>query len=145
MSDLIRETFAFLIFISEVGLMCCWTKWSNHSKLKHCTFCWASSQKIIWAASWQNQQNGICTQRRVGSAWASAESDQSLCCLHEESGSLATHWAHSEDCDQIGRVPRLIWVFAGCTDHFVDFVMRWLNYAPPLDHGEMDRQPVVEL
>ena len=29
--------------------------------------------------------------------------------------SLATHWAHSEDSDQTGRMPRLIWVFAGCT------------------------------
>ena len=27
-------------------------------------------------------------------------------------GSLATQWAHSEDSDQIGRMPRLIWVFA---------------------------------
>ena len=30
-------------------------------------------------------------------------------------GSLATHWAHSEDSDQIGRMPILIWVFAGRT------------------------------
>ena len=30
-------------------------------------------------------------------------------------GSLATHWAHSKDSDQTGRMPRLIWVFAGCT------------------------------
>ena len=29
--------------------------------------------------------------------------------------SLATHWAHSEDSDQTGRMPRLIWVFAGRT------------------------------
>ena len=28
---------------------------------------------------------------------------------------LATHWAHSEDSDQTGRMPRLIWVFAGLT------------------------------
>ena len=28
-------------------------------------------------------------------------------------GYLATHWAHSEDSDQTGRIPRLIWVFAG--------------------------------
>ena len=28
-------------------------------------------------------------------------------------GSLATHWEHSEDSDQTGRMPRLIWVFAG--------------------------------
>ena len=30
-------------------------------------------------------------------------------------GSLATHWAHSEDSDQTGWIPRLIWVFAGRT------------------------------
>ena len=30
-------------------------------------------------------------------------------------GSLATHWAHSKDSDQTGWMPRLIWVFAGCT------------------------------
>ena len=30
-------------------------------------------------------------------------------------GSLATHWAHSENSDQTGRMPRLIWVFAGRT------------------------------
>ena len=29
--------------------------------------------------------------------------------------SLAIHWVHSEDADQTGRMPRLIWVFAGCT------------------------------
>ena len=41
--------------------------------------------------------------------------------------SSATHWAHCEDSDQTGRMPRLIWVFAGRTDHFVGFVMSWLN------------------
>ena len=28
---------------------------------------------------------------------------------------LSYHWAHSEDSDQTGRMPRLIWVFAGRT------------------------------
>ena len=41
-------------------------------------------------------------------------------------GSLATHWAHSEDSDQTGRMPRLIWVFAGHTCQFFGFVTRWL-------------------
>ena len=40
-------------------------------------------------------------------------------------GSLAIHWAHSEDSDQIGQMPRLIWVFAW-RSHFVGFVMRRL-------------------
>ena len=39
-------------------------------------------------------------------------------------GFLATHWAHSSD--QTGLMLRLIWVFAGCTCHFVGFVMRRL-------------------
>ena len=30
-------------------------------------------------------------------------------------GSIATHWAHSQDSDQTGRMPMLIWVFAGRT------------------------------
>ena len=38
-----------------------------------------------WTASWQNQQNGTCTQWRLRSAGASAQSDQSLRCPHEES------------------------------------------------------------
>ena len=32
----------------------------------------------------------------------------------------------SEDSDQTGRMPRLIWIFAGRTCHFVGFVVRWL-------------------
>ena len=40
--------------------------------------------KYIWATSWQNQRNGMCAQQRLRSAWASAQSYQSLRCLHEE-------------------------------------------------------------
>ena len=43
-------------------------------------------------------------------------------------GSSATHWAHYEDSDQTGRMPRLIWVFAGYKGHSVGFVMRWLTF-----------------
>ena len=42
---------------------------------------------------------------------------------------LCTHWVDSEDSDQTGRMPRLIWVFAGGTGHFVGFVMRWLKWT----------------
>ena len=48
-----------------------------------------------WAASWQNQQNGICAQRRLRSAWASAQTDQSSLSAWRDLGSLASHWAHS--------------------------------------------------
>ena len=38
---------------------------------------------------------------------------ESLLSAWRKLGSLATHWAHSEGSDQTGRMPRLIWVFAG--------------------------------
>ena len=44
-------------------------------------------------------------------------------------GPLSTCWAHSEDSDQTGRMPRLIWVFTGCTYHFVGFVVLWHRYV----------------
>ena len=36
------------------------------------------------------------------------------------------YWVHSEVSDQTGHMPRMIRVFAGCTGHFVGFVMRQL-------------------
>ena len=39
-------------------------------------------------------------------------------------GSLAIYWMHSEDSDQTGRMPSLIWVFVWRTCHFIGFVMR---------------------
>ena len=152
----------------------------------------------IWAASWQNQQNGMCTQWRLRSASASrsvrvaerlalptsdhgvagsnpaggeilpepkrrfiaqslscspfhplemteillkgrktlshpsiqasasVQSDQSSLFAWIKLGSLATHWVLSEDSDQTGQMPKLNWVFAGRTGHFVGFVMRRL-------------------
>ena len=81
---------------------------------------------IIWAASWQNQQIGMCAQQRLRSAWASAQSEQSSLSALRKIGFSGTHWAHSEDSDQTGRMPRLTWVFAGRTCHFVGFAKRRL-------------------
>ena len=52
------------------------------------------------------------TQISLGICPVWSESSQST---WRKLGSLATHWAHSEDSDQTGRMPRLIWVFAGRT------------------------------
>ena len=45
-----------------------------------------------------------------------------------KTGSLATHWAHSEDADQTGRMPRLIWVFVRRTVILLVFVMSRLIF-----------------
>ena len=69
-------------------------------------------ERHLWAAPWQNQQNGIPP------VWP----EYSLSAGRKH-GSLATHWAHSEDSDQTGQMPRLIWVFAGCT--VILLVLSW--------------------
>ena len=77
---------------------------------------------IIWASVWQNQQNYLCAQRRRRSAWASTQSDQSLCCTHEETLVPYLSTECKAKTDQTGQIPGLIWVFAGRTGHFVGFV-----------------------
>ena len=76
----------------------------------------------IWAASWQNQQNGMCAQRRLRSAWASAQSDQSSLSLWRKLGSLPTHLAHSEDWSDWADDLSLRWAHSHC----VGFVTRSL-------------------
>ena len=70
----------------------------------------------------------LCAQRRLRSAWASALSDQSLLCAQWEAKDPGFLHADSEDSDQTGRMPRLIWVLAGRTCHFVGFVRSWLRW-----------------
>ena len=76
-------------------------------------------KESMLVALWQNQRNGMCAQRRLRSAWESTQSDQSSLSTWRKLGSLATYWAHNEDSDQTGQMPRLIWrliwVFAGHT------------------------------
>ena len=48
---------------------------------------------------------------------------ESLLSARRKLGSLATHWAHSEDSDQTGWMPRLIWVSAGRT--VILLVLSW--------------------
>ena len=93
----------------------------------------------IWATLWRNQQNDCAS---------SEDSDQpghlpsliSLCCRCPgwSESLLCTQWVaqdlsflhvDSENSDQTGRM--LIWVFAGHTCHFVDFVMRRLILVGP--------------
>ena len=88
----------------------------------------------IWASTLQNQQNCMCTQRRLRSAWASAKWSESW--LHAQWAAKDPSLLHaeSEDSDQTGRMPRLIWDFATRTCHFVVLssmlsVKGWLNWS----------------
>ena len=61
----------------------------------------------------------MCAQLKLRSAWASAQSDQSLLSAWRKLGSLATHWAHSKDSDQTGQ----IWV----GNQLLGYVVIWIN------------------
>ena len=54
-------------------------------------------------------------------------SESSLCAQWVAKDPSFLH-VDSEDSDQTGRMPRLIWVFGGRTCHFVGFVTRRLHY-----------------
>ena len=69
-------------------------------------------QYQIYATTWQNQQCRLCYQRRLKSAWASAQSDQSICCPHEEALGPCQSLKHTAKTDQTGQNPRLIFRWA---------------------------------
>ena len=55
-------------------------------------------------------------------------SESSLCAQWLAKDPPSFLHADSDDSDQTGRMPRLIWVFAGRTCHFVGFVMMRLKF-----------------
>ena len=61
-----------------------------------------------WVTSWQNQQNDMRAQQRLRSAWASAQSDQSLhCALNRQLRAKCFFMRTAKTLDQIrlGRCP----------------------------------------
>ena len=75
------------------------------------------------AASWQNQQNESAPAKTQIS-WASAQSNHSLRCLHEETLGpyIATHWVHSKDWSDWADAQADLSLCRAHT-HFVGFVM----------------------
>ena len=72
----------------------------------------------------QNQENGMCAQRKLWSDWASAQSDQSA---WRKLGSLVSHWSDSEDwSDWVVAQADLSLRWRSC--HFTGFVMRGFIY-----------------
>ena len=92
-----------------------------------------------WAPAWQNQQNDLRAQQRLRSAWASTKSDHFKLPAWTNLVSLTTLGAHSKDCDQTSRIPRLIWVFAGHTCYFVGLNLLITCLQPRLGSEYMDQ------
>ena len=98
---------------------------------------WNFGRRIaISTASWQNQQNCMCAHRRLRSAWASAQSDQSLRCPQRLIWVFAVRlkkpWVLSYPLSAQRRLWS-DWAYSQADvshhwaySHFVGFVMKWL-------------------
>ena len=118
------EVFLLILLVLEeiCDLWLCYFL-SQHSS-KHCKTLYAAwsdiKQLLKLLGLWERRHNktnnvAVCpvkTQINLGIRPVWSESSLSA---WRNLGFLATHWAHSEDSDQTGRMPRLIWVFAGRT------------------------------
>ena len=91
-----------------------------HHALRHCVNPMLLPSHLFFCLSFEPRHDktnkmSVCpakTQISLGMRPVWSESSLSA---WRKLGSLATHWTHSEDSDQTGRMPRLIWVFAGRT------------------------------
>ena len=69
----------------------------------------------------------VCTPSKDLDQPAHPHCDQSLCCALNMKPRTQGFLMRTAKTDQTLRMPRLIWVFAGHTGHFVGFVVLWLN------------------
>ena len=92
--------------------------------LKICVF---MCPNVIWAASWKTTTKWSVrpAKKKINLGIRPVWSESSQCAQWVAKDPRFLH-ADSEDSDRTGRMPRLIWVFAGRTCHFVGFVVRWL-------------------
>ena len=87
----------------------------------------------------------ICAPSEDWSAWASAESYQSLRSTPDGLMWSQCFSMRTAKTDQTGRMPRLIRGFAGRKDHFVGFVMRRLICAAPKGETLQEKKKQIAL
>ena len=79
---------------------------------------------VIALTWWQNQQNGMCAQLRLRSAWASAQADQSLLCPHEERlGPQLSIECTAKTLIRLGGCPG--WSESSLSAHAILLVLSW--------------------
>ena len=134
------ETFEFNIHYISISII--WGQWegdynvilldsnlnpltrSQEPYLSVCPYQWQSLlESINMSRNMTKPTKWLCAQRRLRSAWASAQSDQSSLYVQWVAKDLSFLYPESRDTDQTGRMPRLIWFFAGHTCHLFGFVI----------------------
>ena len=86
---------------------------------------------IKWYAPQHDKTNKIAVRpakTQISLAICPVWSESSVCVLRVAKDPVILY-EDIEDSDMHGRMPRLIWDFAGHTCHFVCFVMLWFSYV----------------
>ena len=94
-----------------------------------------------WAASWQNQQNDMCAQRRLRSAWASAQSDQSSLCAQWVAKDPSFLHADSEDSESSLGAHATLLVLSCCSSNSLCMV----DKVPKLLHADINDDQIADL
>ena len=109
---------------------------------------WSAQQpkskfRTKWATSYKTNKMTVRPAKTQISLGISPDWSESLLCTHWVAKDPSSLYADSEDSDQTGRMPRLIWVFAGHLCHFIGFVMRrptcivWLTWQSHFDFNSV--------
>ena len=85
----------------------------NLRRLQTQALFWVTSSSAVQTQT--RLQNGLCAQRRLRPVWS-----ETLLSAWWKLGSLATHWAHSEDSDQ-PKHPWRLW------SDWADLSLRWVD------------------
>ena len=106
----------------------CWSKNMNPTPCLASHYpCSKWGKAYKWATAWQSQQNCLCAQQRLGSAWAWPSLIRVSTMHFMGSWRTQGFFRQTLKTDQTGRMPRLIWVLADWTGHLVGFVMQRLT------------------
>ena len=91
--------------------------------------CWNVCNALCLIELAQNLQNDVRPAKTQISLGIHPVWSESSLSAWRKPWSLATHRVDCEDSGQTRQMPKLIWVFAGRTFHYVGFVERWLIYV----------------
>ena len=102
-----------MVFCLGICSLCSQTSWCYYHRSKFRVWTQIPSEQM--SRDMTKPIKWVCAQQRLRSAWHPPSLISVFAFAWRKHGSLATHKAHSEDSDQTGRMPMLIWVFAGRT------------------------------
>ena len=103
-----------------------------------------NTKSTLYAQSENNMSHNMTKPTKWQMCSPKSQISLGICPVWSKS-SLCAQWvvkdlmflhADSEDSDQTWWMPRLIWVFAGCTGHFVGVVVLQLNYCLTTSIGQ---------